>query len=127
MDLNKIIMSFMSKMEKDKKNYHDKRLLNIPDIIDPKTDKKLWDNVYNILYIYLDMVQEWTMSDKELELYIVDSIFHYDEIRRLCDDAAKNMLICIYIHTQYENLLEWCIQNEYYEGAYNLKKLDELL
>jgi hypothetical protein len=127
MDLNKIIMSFMSKMEKDKKNYHDKRLLNIPDIIDPKTDKKLWDNVYNILYIYLDMVQEWTMKDKELELYIVDSIFHYDEIRRLCDDAAKNMLICIYIHTQYENLLEWCIQNEYYEGAYNLKKLDELL
>jgi hypothetical protein len=127
MDLNKIIMNLMSKMEKDKKNYHDKYILNIPDIIDSKTDKKLWDNVYNILHIYLDMVQGWTMKDDEFELYIVDSIYHYNIIRKLCENDAKNMLICMYIHTQYENLLEWCVQNEYYEGAYNLKKLDESL
>jgi hypothetical protein len=127
MDLNKILMSFMSKIEKDKKDYHDRVLVNIPDIIDTKVDKKLWDNIYEVLYLYLEMVQDYIILEDEMDLYVDDWVFYFDKIRLICDDANKLMLVSIYIHSVYENLLEWCVQNEYYEGASNLKKFNELL
>jgi hypothetical protein len=125
MDVNKIIMSIMSKLEKDKVIYHDKYVSLIPDMIDIKSDKEIWGCLYNILYVYLDMVQEFTLEDYEFELYLDDMIYYHEKLREL-STKEKNLMISMYIHGFYNHILEWCIDSEYYEGAYNLKKLEEL-
>jgi hypothetical protein len=127
MTLDPIINSFMSVFEKNKQLYHDKYIINIPDIIDPLTDKRVWDNLYELLYIYFDMIQEFIYIDDELELFTENWINYFNKLRKECDDANKLMLLSIYLHSQYECMLDWCLKNEYYEGAANLKKFNELL
>jgi hypothetical protein len=127
MDYNKIIMSFMNKFEQNKMHYTKEHFYNIPDIIDNKTDKNIWDITFTILNLYMNLVTNFTFSDLDLEVFIDDWLFLFNNLKKKCDDPTKVMLISIYINAQYENLLEWCVDNEYYEGAYNLKKLNELL
>jgi hypothetical protein len=127
MDYNKIIMSFMSTFEQDKMNYVEDNFYNIPDIIDNKTDKEIWDMTFTILNLYMNLVTDTIINDVDIEMFIDDWVFLFNELKKKCDDPTKVMLISIYINAQYENLLEWCVNNEYYEGAYNLKKINELL
>ena len=110
----------------EKIKYHDRYLLNIPDDIDPKFDEKLWAVIYNLNVIYLDLIQEYTMVDDEIYIVIENwnDLFNY---LRNNAEADKVMLLSVYLYTQYERILEWCIDEEYYEGAANLKRFNELV
>lgn len=109
-----------------KLDYHDRYLLNIPDDIDPKFDKKLWGFVYNLNIVYLDLIQEYTMVDEEIYILVDDWNELYNGLRGLTE-SDRVMLLSVYLYTQYERILEWCLDMEYYEGAANLKRFNELV
>jgi hypothetical protein len=110
----------------NKLNYHDRYLLNIPDDIDPKFDKKLWGVIYNLNVVYLDLVQEFVMTDDEIYIVIENWVDLFNNLRSNAE-AEKVMLLSIYLYTQFERILEWCLRKEYFEGAANLKRFNELV
>lgn len=121
----KIIKDMVS-FEESKLRYHNKYLTNIPDDIDPKTDKKLWDIVYNLNVIYIDLVTEYFMDEGDVYLYVIDWCDFFSDLKEFTE-PHKLMLLSIYLNIQYESICEWCLEMEYYEGLTNLKRFNDLI
>lgn len=127
MSLKKIISNSFSDMEIHKEQFRGEHFIRVPDVIDIRSEKILWDITFTILNLYMSLVVDYLMNESEIDECVEDWLFLFGELRKKCDDASKIMLISIYLNEQYETLLDWTIKNEYYEGASNLKKIWDLL
>lgn len=110
--------SFLVDVEKEK--FHDKYLINIPNIIDIKIDNKLWDIHYNMNVIILDLVRSYVMKDTEIDLY-VEEFNDLKDILCLSCDGDKLLYLLMNTVVVCDKIKEFVIINEFYESAANIR------
>jgi hypothetical protein len=122
------VIKLRDKIEKEKIKYHDSNLILIPDNLEPKKDLKIWDNYYNLNIIYLDLITDYVMNEKELSVFIEDYIYISSKLRFECADNSDLYLYLMILSDDiFEDLKVFTIINEFYEGAANLKKFEKLI
>jgi hypothetical protein len=112
-------------IEKEKDTFHNERLVLIPHILDPKKDRKIYDIYYNINILYMDLIQDFVLTEDIINIFIEDYKTFINRLTIECKDAKIRLLLLIESSNIFEDLKWFCIHNEFYEGAANLKMFED--
>jgi hypothetical protein len=117
-----------SKLDKDKDAFHNNYLIKIPDFIDTKSEvgKRNWILLYNLSITYLDMVQDYILSDLDIADYLQEFLDYLYDLREI-NDMVDYFKYQIWLGDIYTDMFAMCVINEYYEACANLKKFDDIL
>jgi len=102
-----------------------KRMVRLPDFIDnmSEDDYWLWFYIRNISQAMLDLS---FLKNPDVDTLIMECNKNLRYIEKtLDDDTKKFLLITNYVICFYEDLLNDLIESELYEGAANMKKLND--
>jgi len=104
----------------------EKRMRKIPDLIDTKKDKQIWDLMSTCNDILLELVDLEFVTTRELILLSNEykEILTYLEV---ITEPAKYFLINLYFVIIMEYMVEYCEDKELFEACSNIKRFEKLL
>lgn len=100
----------------------------IPDWIDTKSEihKDIWEGLQDSFEVLLNMVIDKILPDAYINKRTNDYKLIIDNLILLSDVYKRDILIeFMFLSIQY--IISACLEEEVYEGAANLKKLNDLL
>lgn len=117
-------VKLVCEINKEKDFIHNMYINIIPDFIDCKKEEGaiLWDIVYGINILMLDLISDYVYSDKKVkEDFIEELDVLINSLSKKCDKL--NLLIIIgYFNEILDIIEERCLDMEFYESLENIKK-----
>lgn len=104
----------------------ERKMYNIPDMIDPKIDKQLWELMSSCNSIILELVDNDLLSQQSLIILSNE----YKELMKYIEvitEPSKFLLINLYFVIMMEYVVEYCEDNELFEACANVKKFENLV
>lgn len=104
----------------------ERRMYDIPDLIDPKTDKQLWELMCRCNSIILELVDTDLLPQQVLIILLNEykALIKYIEV---ITDPSKFFLINLYFVIIMEYVVEYCEDNELFEACANVKKFETMI
>lgn len=99
------------------------RLRNIPDLIDTKTDKYVWDMMCLCNDIIIDLVDTDIIDDLAVDMLVLDFGEYMALIRTMVDDV-KYFMISLYFSVMMDYCVKYCEDNELFESCANIKNFE---
>lgn len=103
------------------------RMCIIPDVIDATKDKTIWDIMFTVDFLFLDLFEDYVMDDISIKILATDYKNYLEIIDEMCKDKSKVFLINVYFILILEYIDEYCIEHELYETNANIKKFNEAI
>jgi hypothetical protein len=102
------------------------KMRQIPDLINTTTDIDLWGLMSTCNNIILELVDNDCLTDREINLLVVDYTEFINIIRDIVD-ATKFFMIHIYFYSILEYCMIYCEEEQLFEACANIKKFNDKL
>jgi hypothetical protein len=118
----------MDKIQKNKDLFlenSDYFFLNDDSALD-KLNSKSYEYIYILLDMYSSLVVDFIIDDRDIdEIYVLQWSIFFNLLKKNVVNSKDLLFISIHLNKRYEYLLEWCVKNEYYEAAHNIKNFND--
>jgi hypothetical protein len=106
----------------------DNIMINIPDFIDTKVDKKLWNILYSANLKIMDLMCDYVLGEEEFEDIVSDYLIYLDMISYECNlDKMRHTSSIIYLLGVIEVIKGRCLDEELYESLANIKRFEDII
>jgi hypothetical protein len=114
-------------VERERDEIEIRYMRDIPNFINTKSEVglKTWACLSNINIIYLDLVQDFEITQDDLDIIVEDYIHFLTELH-IINTPGDYINVCKYILEIQEIVMNTCLENEFYESCVNIRKLNEL-
>jgi hypothetical protein len=101
------------------------KMCEIPDIIDTRNDKVLWDVMFTCNFLLLELVDIDFISENSMNILVADYLGYMVIINDMVQDKSKYFLVNVYFIIMLEYMIDYCEGYELFEACANLKNFSE--